>query len=315
MSTRPGGASLIPNSAPDRTRICAAAFLSDSTHMHLWQKRVNALWLARHVDSLEARFAGRVAIIDQPNRQRSLVEICCHDRSEVLALRKEFGGTNTAIPRDWARVFARNSARKPLAIGERLIVQSESSTASRRSLSPRVLVIPAAAAFGTGEHATTAMCLRMLERLSRRKANGWSLFDAGTGTGILAFAARIFGAGKIVAIDFDERAIAVAQQNARANRLTDLDFRVADAVRFNARHKFDFITANLFSELLIAALPNFTRQLKLDGRLILSGILRPQEKSVARALRAAGFTIPETRRRGKWIALVAARAPEKAIDG
>ena len=90
------------------------------------------------------------------------------------------------------------------------------------------IVIPASAAFGTGEHATTAMSLRFLEHLTRGWEDGWSLADLGTGSGILALAAKRFGAGHVIGIDIDPRAIAIAEANARLNKIENVDFRLAD---------------------------------------------------------------------------------------
>ncbi len=71
--------------------------------------------------------------------------------------------------------------------------------------------------------------------------------------------------------------------------------------------QFDLITANLYSELLISVLPLFRNSLAANGRLILSGVLRKQERELRRALKSRGFKIDQTRRRGKWIALLAVR--------
>ncbi len=146
-----------------------------------------------------------------------------------------------------------------------------------------MLIIPAGAAFGTGEHATTAMSLRLLERVTRGRPAGWRMLDAGTGSGILALAARRFGAGEVVAVDNDPRAIKTARANARSNHIRGLEFVVGD-VRKQVRGKFDLIAANLYSELLAAVLPRFRRGLREDGRLILSGVLRRQERGIARGL-------------------------------
>ena len=70
---------------------------------------------------------------------------------------------------------------------------------------------------------------------------------------------------------------------------------------------FDVITANLFSEILIAALPIWARHLARDGCLILSGVLRSQESALVAALRRNGFGARQIKRRGKWIALLASR--------
>src|SRR4029077_14721011 len=84
---------------------------------------------------------------------------------------------------------------------------------------PASLVIPAGVAFGTGEHATTAMSLRLLEQLTRGWRAGWSLVDLGTGSGILALAAKKLGAGEVVGIDIDAIAISTARSNSCVNKL------------------------------------------------------------------------------------------------
>jgi ribosomal protein L11 methyltransferase len=138
------------------------------------------------------------------------------------------------------------------------------------------------------------------------------MLDAGTGSGILALAGRCFGAGEVIAIDNDALAISVAKQNARANKIRGVTFIAGDAAA-PLPGKFDVIAANLYSELLVALLPNWRRRLATDGRLILSGVLRRQEREVSDALTANGFATLEVRRRGKWIALLAA-PPQKPVD-
>jgi len=130
------------------------------------------------------------------------------------------------------------------------------------------------------------------------------MLDAGTGTGILALAGRCFGAQDLLAIDNDLRAIATAKENARANAIHGVRFVLGDAVRKSGRRKFDVITANLFSDLLVSALPFWKTRLQRNGLMILSGVLREQESELLRALRANRFEIVRVRRRGKWIALL-----------
>lgn len=133
------------------------------------------------------------------------------------------------------------------------------------------------------------------------------MIDAGTGSGILALAARVLGARTVIAIDSDPHAIAIAKNNARLNRIAGIEFKIADATKHRTPEKFDIIAANLFSELLIRAIPLWRRRLKSAGVLIVSGILRNQEGDVVRGLKNSGFAMQEIRRRGKWIALMAHR--------
>jgi ribosomal protein L11 methyltransferase len=151
------------------------------------------------------------------------------------------------------------------------------------------------------------MSLRLLEQVSRRLTGGWNMLDLGTGSGILALAAKRFGAAKVIGVDLDPIAVSTAKQNARLNRIRSVDFRLTDARQFSSTLKFHILTANLFSELLIEVLPKMARILRMDGCAILSGILRDQERSVRRALRAARLEVTIVRRRGMWIAILAQR--------
>jgi ribosomal protein L11 methyltransferase len=152
----------------------------------------------------------------------------------------------------------------------------------------------------------------MLERVTKKRDDAWTMLDAGTGTGILAIAGSCCGAKRILAIDNDPLACAIAERNARANRTRNIQFHVADVLRHKLTEKFDVITANLFSEILIAALPKWSRRLTNGGCLILSGILRSQEETIVAALRQNDFLPREIKRRGKWIALLAVPSPKRS---
>src|SRR5438067_9261911 len=196
--------------------------------MYIWRKRATADWLRQHDDDLLRRFGSALAIIEQPGKARTLLEISCGIRKEALQLRREFGGTIEKLRADWLQQLAKRSRTNPLRIGSRLIV---SQTRVPTAKAARTIVIPAEAAFGTGEHATTAMCLRMLERVAHNRDEGWTMLDAGTGSGILAIAGSYLGAKRIVAIDNDPLACSIAQRNARANRARKIEFRTGDVLK------------------------------------------------------------------------------------
>ncbi|MEY2498531.1 MAG: ribosomal protein methyltransferase [Verrucomicrobiota bacterium] len=281
--------------------------------MYIWRKSSTTDWIRTRSEDLSRRFGSAIAIIEQAGKARTLVEISCPSEREARALIREFGGSVERLRRDWLAHFARRARAKPLRVGSRLVIlrtQKKQMLTSKR----RPLVIPAEAAFGTGEHATTAMCLRLLERGTRRLPPGWAMLDAGTGSGVLALAGSCFGAKRIVAIDLDPLACATAKRNARANRIRNVEFITGDVLKEKLRGKFDLITANLFSQILIDALPTWSRRLASDGCLILSGILRSQEKAMGRALKQNGFNVSEIRRRGKWVALLALpRTGQRAV--
>ncbi len=266
--------------------------------MHLWKFHANAAWLALHESELHAGGPENVVVISQPGKVRSLVQVTCPTRAEATALIRCFGGFAEKLPRAWAKQYLESAPHPPLRIGRRLLILTNAKPGPEPQL-----IIPAAGAFGTGEHATTAMSLRLLEEATRKLPPGWRLLDAGTGTGILALAARHFGAAEVLGLDHDPRAVAHARSNARLNKIGRARFVRADLLKWKPTGRFDFITANLFSELLIAALPNFRRSLAPRGTLIASGILRAQAEEVVAALRRAHFTVEPPRRGGKWVAL------------
>jgi ribosomal protein L11 methyltransferase len=270
--------------------------------MHLWRKSVTPRWLAANEDVLQAQAGGRLAVIEKPETKRSQVEVSCDSAKEARRLIAKFGGSAEKLPSDWLEDFARAQKSKPLRIGKRLMIlhppqkrEADSFPYNKR------LIIPAGAAFGTGDHATTAMSLRLLEKISRKMEPGWSMVDLGTGSGILALAGKRFGAARVIAIDNDPRAVATARANAQKNNIGQVEFRVADVRRCKFPASLDLVTANLFSELLVQILP----KLKQARRLILSGVMRNQEGDLRRALRRRKIEIVEVRRRGKWIALFA----------
>ena len=173
-------------------------------------------------------------------------------------------------------------------------------------------------AFGTGEHATTAMCLRLIVETSRRlnrgsggsavKTVGTSL-DLGSGSGILALAARQFGARHALGLDNDPHAVRTAKENAALNSVVQgVKFAQADLLRKwqpDTTQTWAMVTANLFSNLLVALMPLMTRALAPGGFLIMSGILKTQADEVVAAASSAGLEIATRRRRGKWVALLA----------
>src|SRR5262249_54825648 len=154
---------------------------------------------------------------------------------------------------------------------------------------------------GTGEHPTTAMSLRFLEQLTRHWSQGWSIADLGTGSGILALAARCCGAEQVIAIDNDPAAISVAKSNALLNKIRDVSFQLSDVHKWQPPQKTDLITANLYSDLLLEILP----KLRAGEWLILSGVLRSQQGELVPALQRNRFDLISIKRRGKWMAFLA----------
>jgi ribosomal protein L11 methyltransferase len=231
-------------------------------------------------------------------------------RSEADTLVREFGGeVRTARPltvRD-----LEPEPRPPLRVrGRLLVVGTEKERALAGSQAPEMprLLIPATVAFGTGGHATTAMCLRFLADVSQELRGGaWDALDLGTGSGILALASRALGAGRVEAGDFDPTAVRVAKENAALNGIRGVVFRRFDVLKWRPARKWTVVTANLFSTILVQAAPQIVDAVAKGGRLILSGILRAQSDEVLAAFERQGCRFERVGRRGKWVTCLARR--------
>jgi ribosomal protein L11 methyltransferase len=272
--------------------------------MYLWRKRAEPRWLSEHENILLVHSGGKLAVIAKPERKQLQLEIACRSLHAARKLIDRFGGQTEKWPRDWLKRSVDLRKSKPLKIGNRLLISNAGSGPAFRKLPKKnrpSLFIPASAAFGTGEHATTAMSLRLLEHLTRGWKNGWSLVDLGTGSGILALAAKRFGAGHVIGVDLDPKAISVAKANARLNRIDKVHFRLTDLREWEPTGTTDVIVANLYSELLIEVLP----KLKSFTWLVLSGLLCKQEREFLCVLRGNNIEIVSVKRRGKWIAVLA----------
>jgi ribosomal protein L11 methyltransferase len=265
--------------------------------MILWQRRASSAWLAANEATLEQFARTRLAIVTVPGRAQALVQVSCSTRPQAKQLVEKFGGDFKSLARDW---LPKARDHPPIQIGRHLQIVSASQ---RSTPEKQQLVIPAAGAFGTGEHATTAMSLRLLAQTVKKLPQCWRSLDAGTGTGILALAARKFGAEEVLGIDTDRRAVAHARQNAVLNCVARARFVAGDVLRWKSVRRYDVITANLYSELLIAALPRLRAWLRPNGWLIVSGVLQDQAAAIRHALKQRSFRLEQLRRRGKWVAL------------
>ncbi|HOP47154.1 MAG TPA: 50S ribosomal protein L11 methyltransferase [Desulfobacteraceae bacterium] len=167
-----------------------------------------------------------------------------------------------------------------------------------------VLKIDPGPAFGTGQHPTTQMCLRMIEKLS--KPEQWTMLDVGTGSGILSIYAAKLKASRILAIDIDPEAVRWAKRNVILNDLAgkiELSTQRLDKIAGS----FSFVVANLFFEEIIGLFPLFQGLLNPGGWLVLSGILRDQEKDLRDMLDKYNFYDYEVLYQEEWACLASKR--------
>jgi len=216
--------------------------------------------------------------------------------------------TESMEQQDWSAAW--KEFFTPIDIGGRFeIVPPWLAGADHHGLEP--IIIEPKMAFGTGHHATTALCLGGIAKLveTGRLTKGASFLDLGTGSGILAIGLVKLGCTGI-ALDIDPQAIFCAAENLALNGLPEsgkpeapVHLAVGGLESLHPDMKFDCIVANILAQPLIDMAPYILKHLKPGGALMLSGILTTQAADVARAYTTLGLPEPERRDDGEWSGL------------
>lgn len=174
----------------------------------------------------------------------------------------------------------------------------------------KILHIDPGTAFGTGMHETTQLCIRQIKKYLTPETN---LLDVGTGSGILAILALMYGAGHAVGTDLDSCAVEAVAQNMKANGISEESFQmmigniitdtdVQDKVGYEC---YDIVVANILADVLVPLTPVIVHHMKKGGVYITSGIINTKEETVRQAVEAAGLTVLEVTYQGEWVSVTA----------
>ncbi len=209
-------------------------------------------------------------------------------------------------PRDW--LGANQSSFPPIRAGRYFIYGSHYRAAAPRGKIG--LLIDAATAFGTGEHATTRGCLLALDGLARR-GRRHRVLDMGTGTGVLAMAAAKTWRRQALGRDIDPESVRVARHNAFRNGVADLiEIDRSDGYRdrlVTRRAPYDLVFANILARPLAQMAKDLERVLAPGGVAILSGLLGRQEPFVLAAHRLVGLRLKRRIAIAGWHTLLVGR--------
>ncbi len=173
-----------------------------------------------------------------------------------------------------------------------------------------ILHIDPGTAFGTGMHETTQLCIRQIKKYLTDET---VLLDVGTGSGILAILALMYGAKKAVGTDLDICAIDATRDNMEANNIDPDKFEVLignlitekevqDKVGYEC---YDIVVANILADVLVPLTPVVVNQMKKGGIYITSGIIDDKEETVVEAVKAAGLEVLEVTYQGEWVSVTA----------
>ena len=292
-----------------------------SSITHLWTRISSVKWEDAWTERLQ--FAGsQNLVIKKFPASRSIRLDLYTDGATAKKLKSAFGGTvrpfdaaGWQLPASKITDPLRISCELRIYRDKKLFKTQRSEDVGGKGLP---LLIPSGMAFGTGDHATTARCLQLLVEASAPLRKGgaesdkgqkWSLLDLGCGSGILALAAELLGAQKVLGCDFDEACVRISKENALLNKLPLARFLKADVLRWKPPGKagsYDIVAANLYSTILTAASEMIVNAIKPGGVLILSGILAVEEKPILKTFSTLRHV--KTLKRGKWAAVMMKKA-------
>lgn len=198
---------------------------------------------------------------------------------------------------DWLEIWRKHF--RPLHIGERIVVCPEWIEYDKK-LGEEVVLLDSNMAFGTGEHETTAMCLKLLQQYLTPQS---VCIDVGCGSGILGISAIKLGARYAYLTDIDEIAVKSATHNAEINGVADKVCVAKADLLDDANIKGDIMLANITAEILCRLAPSIPKNLKIGGTLILSGIIESRLNTVLEAFASQNLKLEKQLCEGEWYAL------------
>lgn len=194
----------------------------------------------------------------------------------------------------WKKFF------KCTEIGERLVIRPSWEEYDNKD-NRVVLSIDPGAAFGTGTHATTSLCLGILEKYITSDS---TVLDIGCGSGILSIAGVLLGAEKATGVDIDAQSVRVAKENAAINGVTEKTTYLVGDLADKVTGKYNVVCANIVADVILKLLENVADFMDDTGILITSGIIDMRRKDVVDGFARFGFKIVEELNKDNWYAFV-----------
>ncbi|WP_346878649.1 MULTISPECIES: 50S ribosomal protein L11 methyltransferase [unclassified Clostridium] len=199
---------------------------------------------------------------------------------------------------DWANNW--KQYYKPAKVGEHIVVKPTWEDYEEKP-GEVVVELDPGMAFGTGTHETTRMCIKALEK----KVKGdTTVFDIGTGSGILSIAAAKLGAKHVVGVDLDPVAVESAKKNLEFNKVNNIEILYGDLMEV-VEGKANIVVANILADIIMFLSEGVRAFIEDEGYFIASGILNTQRDKIADKLKTLNFIIEEVMEDGEWICIIA----------
>lgn len=191
-------------------------------------------------------------------------------------------------------------SREVIRISDRIVIKP-----TFKSYSPReneiVITLDPKMSFGTGEHQTTKLILRLLENYIKP---GMKVLDVGSGTGILAIASIKLGASSAIAVDSDDICLENCMENSSLNNVSDSLKVLTGEIDSVKENEFELILANIQRNVLLEIADKIKSKLKSNGIVILSGLLAEDKEAIKKKYHSLGFKTLQIEKLDEWIAVV-----------
>ena len=254
-----------------------------------------------HIDLIDEELINK-------DRTEALIHIYiseCDNAAEALAFLKErltvenipfFCGAEGVNDADWSENWKKYF--HATEIGDKLaIVPSWEEYDNKENR--KILHIDPGAAFGTGTHATTSLCLSMLENYV---AEGSKMLDIGCGSGILSIASVLLGAETAVGVDIDAQSVKTAKENAELNNVSGKTEYIVGDLADKISGKYNVVFANIVADVVIRLLGDVRTFMEENAVLLVSGIIDARENDVLAAAEKHGFKVKEKQYKDNWCA-------------
>ena len=293
----------VPNEYTESASAIANMTVPYGIYIEDYSDLETSAWEIAHIDLIDEDLINK-------DRKNSVIHIYiseCDNAAEALEFLKErltaekipfeagsIGVDDADWNENWKKYF------KPIEIGEKLaVVPSWEEYENRENRT--ILSIDPGAAFGTGTHATTSLCLELLQGFVD---DDTEMLDIGCGSGILGLASVLLGCKKAFGVDIDAQSVKTARENAEINGISDkATFEVGDLTQV-VSGKYGVICANIVADVIIRLLPDVDEFMTDGGVLIVSGIIDIRKDDVLKAVNDNGFKIADQKYKDNWCAFV-----------
>ena len=226
----------------------------------------------------------------------------------INAPKNQFFDWSIIKEEDWLTSWKKYWA--PELVGNHLLILPCWMNLNEKFKDKKIIKIDPGAAFGTGSHPSTYLCLEKMENIffSDKK-----ILDIGSGSGILSVAARLLGAKEVYAVDNDYLAINSTKSNFQLNfgDLNNLNTYLGsfnEVILKNQLTQFDFVLCNILAEVIKGMIPNIYKCLRNNGEVIFSGILNSQKDEIIKILIKNDLKLLDVTTRKDW-ACISAQKP------